>query len=293
MRPNIRMPLTGYNVLRPLPPAGDARHRCRKLIGKGTTKMTAKPRVFVASSVEGLNIAYAVQENLEHTAEITVWAQGVFELSDYTGRALINELDAYDFGLFVFSFDDITKMRGEAVKISRDNVVFELGPFIGRLGLQRSFILMPRSRDNLHLPTDLLGITPATFNPDRTDENLLAALGPACHQIRRSIERLGARNHSSEANGGVTSSPRTPDTEVLNNLVNGALQTVCRAVSVPQTPESAKLRVFIFKKLGDQLVCSHYWSPNPVAVPGEEGLRGNDRGDVLQGFPPQLFSKLG
>jgi len=59
-------------------------------------------------------------------------------------------------------------------------------------------------------------------------------------------------------------SPLTPDLSLLNELVNGAIQTVCRAVSVPQTPESAKLRAFIFRKEGNQLVCTHYWSPNPA-----------------------------
>ena len=42
------------------------------------------------------------------------------------------------------------------------------------------------------------------------------------------------------------------------------LETVCRAVSIPETPESARLRVFIFRKDGTQLTCSHYWAPNPV-----------------------------
>ncbi len=59
-------------------------------------------------------------------------------------------------------------------------------------------------------------------------------------------------------------SPLTPRSEFLNEVINSAIQTVCRAVSLPQTPQSAKLRVFIFRKEHNQLVCSHYWSQDPV-----------------------------
>ena len=152
-----------------------------------------KARVFIASSVEGLDIAYALQENLEHSAEVTVWSQCIFDLSEYILDELVNELDGYDFAVFVFSFDDLSKIRHKEVKTTRDNVVFELGLFIGRLGRQRCYVIMPRSKDKLHLPTDLLGIKPALYSPDRTDRNLQAALGPACNQIRRLIDKYGAR----------------------------------------------------------------------------------------------------
>ncbi|MDL1976278.1 MAG: nucleotide-binding protein [Deltaproteobacteria bacterium] len=39
--------------------------------------------------------------------EITVWTQGIFELTQYTLDSLIDSLDDFDFGIFVFSPDDI------------------------------------------------------------------------------------------------------------------------------------------------------------------------------------------
>jgi len=66
-----------------------------------------------------------------------------------------------------------------------------------------------------------------------------------------------------EAEFGIVPSPLTPDSPLLNKLMAGAIETVCRGVSVPQTPESADLSAFIFRLENSELVCTHYWSPNP------------------------------
>ena len=149
-----------------------------------------KPKIFVASSVEGLNIAYPLQVNLQHEADITVWSQGVFSLSQTSLDSLTNALSASDFGIFVFSPDDETKMRGNIKDTVRDNVLFELGLFIGRLGKCRCFIVMPDNID-IHIPSDLIGVAPAKYSGERDISEIAAALGPACHEIRQSIKKLG------------------------------------------------------------------------------------------------------
>jgi len=147
--------------------------------------------MFIASSVDNLDLAYAAQEGLEHEVEATVWNQGVFSLSKSTMASLLDVVESSDFGLFVFAPSDVTNMKNVEKQTVRDNVVFELGMFVGRLGQERCFILVPRGNDELHLPTDLLGVTTAAYDAQRQDGNLVAALGPACNRIRTSIGRLG------------------------------------------------------------------------------------------------------
>ena len=155
-----------------------------------------KPRLFIASSRESLDLAYAVQASLQYDVESVVWDQGVFALSSYTLEPLLEALRDFDFSAFVFSGDDLAVIRGQHERVVRDNVLFELGMFIGGLGKNRSFILVPHGQDAVHFPTDLLGITPATYEAHRTDNNIQAALGPACNEIRKSIRSLGSRKNA-------------------------------------------------------------------------------------------------
>lgn len=150
------------------------------------------PRLFVGSSVESLDVAYAVQENLEFDAETTVWSQASFQPSQSTLRDLIGTLDRFDFAAFVFASDDIVHIRGRAQPAVRDNVIFELGLFLGALGPNRCFIIMPRGAERPSLPTDLLGIDPLSYASWRSDQNLVGALGSACNKIRCVFRSAGA-----------------------------------------------------------------------------------------------------
>jgi predicted nucleotide-binding protein len=153
-----------------------------------------KPRVFIASSVESVYLANAIQQNLDYAAECTVWPQGVFKPTSYTLESLSAALENSDFGVFVFSPEDTSIIRKQPVSVVRDNVIFELGLFIGGLGRSHTFIVQPRDIADFHLPTDLLGLTPLTFDATRSDGNHRAALGAACTEITDAMKRLGGRN---------------------------------------------------------------------------------------------------
>jgi len=75
--------------------------------------------------------------------------------------------------------------------VARDNVLFELGMFVGGLSRDRTFMLYDRTHPPA-LPTDLAGVTAATFEP-HSSGNLQAALGAACTRIQTAIEKLGVR----------------------------------------------------------------------------------------------------
>jgi len=153
--------------------------------------MAPKPSVFIGSSSEGLSLAKAVQRLLADSSEPTIWNQGVFELTQSSLESLEKALDRFDFAVLVLTPDDTSVSRSIKRPAPRDNAIFELGLFIGRIGRKRSFFVYDRTA-NVKIPSDLLGITAATFTPHK-DGNLLASLGPACTQIEERIQSLGSR----------------------------------------------------------------------------------------------------
>ena len=150
-----------------------------------------KIRIFIISSAEALEIARTIQNAFEYDFTVVVWTDGVFRASWYPIESLERQLDQSDFAIAVAQPDDITHSRGEASPTTRDNVIFELGMFIGRIGRQRSFLIEPRGEE-VKLPSDLSGITAIPYRYD--PENLAAAMGSACNRIRTIVRELGPNN---------------------------------------------------------------------------------------------------
>jgi len=146
--------------------------------------------VFIMSSAEALPIARAVQESFLHDPfAITVWTDGVFRASQYPIESLVRQLDLSDFAVAIAQPDDLVLTRDVLRMTPRDNVLFELGMFIGRLGRHRSFLLEPL-KEGVQLPSDLSGITTIPYKTG-PEKDLLSLLGPACNQLRRLFKEMG------------------------------------------------------------------------------------------------------
>lgn len=152
----------------------------------------SRPSVFIGSSTEGLKIAKALQVLLDHACEARIWSQGVFGLSQEPLESLVHALDQSDFAVLVLTADDLVTSRESSSAGPRDNVLFELGLFIGGLGRDRTFIVYDRTAQ-LKLPSDLTSVTAATFEP-HSSGNLQSALGAAATRIEDQIARLGLKD---------------------------------------------------------------------------------------------------
>jgi len=149
-----------------------------------------RPSVFIGSSSEGLTFARAARDLLARDAEITLWDEGFFGLGNTFIETLINALPRFDFAILVFTPDDLVHSRQQESLGPRDNVVFELGLFMGRLGRSRTFILH-QSNAGIKMPSDLAGLTAATYEWPREDNSHRSAVGAACDIIREVIRDLG------------------------------------------------------------------------------------------------------
>jgi CAP12/Pycsar effector protein, TIR domain len=152
-----------------------------------------RPSVFVGSSSESLREAGLVQLLLGPFCEVELWTQGVFGLTHGSLESLVLALPRFDFAILLLASEDLRISREVVSQVARDNVLFELGLFVGGLGRERTFMIYDQDRPPT-LPSDLAGVTAATFRR-QPNGNLEAAFGPPCTRILNAIERIGPREN--------------------------------------------------------------------------------------------------
>ncbi|WP_195909661.1 TIR domain-containing protein [Rhizobium tubonense] len=149
--------------------------------------------IFLGHSTESARLADAMQDQ--------------FEAPLYCGRAsdksgfcsfrvnhshldnLIRVTNQVDFAVFLLTPDDDLTHRDKNALAPRDNVILELGLFMGALGKERTFFVAPGDHE-IKLPSDLQGITPITYSYSVSKANPGRAVQAACRQIKQLIDVL-------------------------------------------------------------------------------------------------------
>jgi predicted nucleotide-binding protein len=169
-----------------------AKELARRLLERNTLLNVPreKVRVLIISSAEALDIARAIQSAFEHDPFLVYpWSDGVFKVAQYPVENLEAELNKSDFAIAIVAADDVTTSRKRRQGSPRDNVIFELGFFMGRLGRHRAVLLEPKGA-SVKLPSDLTGIQTIKYvyepGPD-----MAAELAPACNKLRAIFKDLG------------------------------------------------------------------------------------------------------
>jgi len=172
-----------------------ARELARRLLERNRfiAMSREKIRVFIVSSVEALPVARAVENAFEHdNFHVVLWPNDVFRIANYPIEDLERELEVADFAVAIAQPDDLVNVRKRKRPAPRDNVIFELGFFMGRLGRTRAILMEPKGED-VKLPTDLKGVTTISYK-HASGSGLSVAMSPACNKLRDHINLLGPYN---------------------------------------------------------------------------------------------------
>lgn len=152
-----------------------------------------EPRIFIASSREGLPVANLIKDTLFDIygeADCYIWDDpGVFEVSGVIIDSLQKALELFSYAIIVLTPDDRTSIRGTQYAAPRDNLIYELGLFTGRYGRDHVFMVVPQD-PKIRLPSDLGGVITCKYKvrPDSTMRPY--DVRTSCNQIMQAIKKI-------------------------------------------------------------------------------------------------------
>jgi hypothetical protein len=175
--------------------------------------MRIKPSIFIGSSSEFTYIANELKALLEATlnVSVTVWDDplGVFRLGRNITESILTAPHFFDYSMLILGPDDTVTSRGSKAKAPRDNVIFELGFFLGSQGRTRAFAVVleragqvGKKSSRIKIPSDLAG-----------EQFLKVALSgrgkPSKPDIRKVVSRIGQSLENQKNLSYITPLPST------------------------------------------------------------------------------------
>ena len=123
-----------------------------------------------------------------------------------------------DYVVALVTPDDTAAVRGKEYIVPRDNVVFEYGLFLGKLGRDKTFFVTPKNTPDLQIMSDLHGVSTVRYQfspdagPNQAKEDLLGAVSAISILIYQ-MERLDMESQEIPdfKSSNLKTPPKTPN----------------------------------------------------------------------------------
>jgi hypothetical protein len=154
--------------------------------------MNKKPRIFVVSAAESVDVMQRLLRQSHSRLRYVPWSRlGVFEPGTYNIPTLLSEMAGADGAAVLAVGLDTVRARGTEQISARDNVLLELGMALGIFGLEGTALISDQS---VHLPSDLLGLSPISYEATSDPDQDAAELHARLEHFFRNAEPSGTRH---------------------------------------------------------------------------------------------------
>lgn len=152
-----------------------------------------KPSIIIFSSKKSLPVAEGIRDNLQDVFHPELWTEGLFdEHNTIPLWVFLKKLMCYDCAAVVLGDDDVRQKEGlgDDELVPRDNVIFELGAAMARMGPQKTFIFTPADK-NVILPSYFRGVMVKRYRHETGARgDYKASTGSACGDVKRHLKTL-------------------------------------------------------------------------------------------------------
>lgn len=192
-----------------------------------------QPQVFIGSASESSYLVDGMSAEIQKiNCESVPWNKITYETSKHFLDTFDKNLEKCDFGIFFLTPDDTVESRGKTAFTTRDNVLFEAGMFMGKLGRDRVFLIIDGSKwREYKMPSDLMGITVLTYNsthidPQNPDPGKVSiALTNAVSTIKNKIRNLKCIKKDNPNPHRIDNVLDRGSTTQVGTLIDGAIYT--------------------------------------------------------------------
>jgi hypothetical protein len=152
-----------------------------------------KPLLFIGCAREEIELAEDFQVLLNEVADVKIWDYQTFFPGEHPLESLRRELLHTDFALLLITPDDKVTKRKMKGFTARDNIIFELGLFMGVQGPMRAISVVVtkkvgRTVKKVLMPGDLAGLTQILLTIEAKQDNS-SAIRKACTEVKNAIKR--------------------------------------------------------------------------------------------------------